>query len=820
MFSQSLSEFTNFASKISSELSLDNLQNEEQKNSGQQGVGVSTGVASHKDEDQSERIKDLENTVADLRESLVSEKESFERCNSELERTKLKLREEIENSISLKQCIEDKEGIIADMTLTASNMQSKNADLQSEVEQLRNALSATCNIPTDGQDTTSLNGVCDTCEGLRTQLESVRQAYASLQHTCSLSEGREATSVLELKEGLAQIQEKGGTEVLTLAEARAEVKSSSEASDFLTKQLAERTQELEVVRSELSTSTAAYAELKEKQITLSGKMKEKIKHFMDKHAQLEEHKRQLMESLKEKDSEVTSLRLKLDAIENNLSDRKALSSELSERYSEVQRDLQRKQEEIDSLLAAQENSVRQLMEKEQEAQNKSKEVEDLRVRLRETMEEVQREAERAQERCDIAERESHAAAERRVTEMACALEENRALLDGERTKVRDLEEQITCMQEKSMEIRSSAQSLEDYKSRAQKALKQANATSATLTNRVSSLENALGEAEEKLKEAENHIMELIEERGSLQQQIKDVSAKLKEEKEMHRTAVELLEQANKDISSEVIRMKDAILAMEEEKARTLAAEKQHTLEVPDDSPRFTLSPRTPPSSTDSDLEKISIRRPTHPNSELRDEVHAVCGSDDEIPDNTRSDSDSMVLISQNDRRGIRKHETGDEDDTVSLSDGPSSNDLFLIKQYKATVKDLHREIAQCHADMEHLRHSLQAEQENKARVVQQLDELNAFHERTKRLLNSPDSAVNIEYLKKCVYRLMITKELSEKKRLYPVISVILKFTPQESTHVTKAIDEEISASTASVVDSTWVSISDMASSSIGGLFRG
>lgn len=70
-----------------------------------------------------------------------------------------------------------------------------------------------------------------------------------------------------------------------------------------------------------------------------------------------------------------------------------------------------------------------------------------------------------------------------------------------------------------------------------------------------------------------------------------------------------------------------------------------------------------------------------------------------------------------------------------------------------------------------------------------LDELAAFHERSKKLLNSEHSSINIEYLKKCVYRLMITRELSEKSRLYPVIIALLNFTPQEKVSLQHVIDE-------------------------------
>ena len=140
-----------------------------------------------------------------------------------------------------------------------------------------------------------------------------------------------------------------------------------------------------------------------------------------------------------------------------------------------------------------------------------------------------------------------------------------------------------------------------------------------------------------------------------------------------------------------------------------------------------------------------------------------------------------------------------------------------------------------------------------SKVIRQLDDLRALHERTRQLSSNPDSAVNIEYLKKCIYRLMVrrpshslkaynglypcfpmpiemsyvvfdmlvprepiravrccthyvtycivwpptllsrqvTRELSEKSRLYPVIGTILKFTPEESRCASQCMEEQV-----------------------------
>lgn len=62
---------------------------------------------------------------------------------------------------------------------------------------------------------------------------------------------------------------------------------------------------------------------------------------------------------------------------------------------------------------------------------------------------------------------------------------------------------------------------------------------------------------------------------------------------------------------------------------------------------------------------------------------------------------------------------------------------------------------------------------------------------------------------------MVTKELSEKRSLYPVISVILKFTPQETANITRSIEDEIAHASG---DGSWSRFSELASNSIGSIF--
>jgi len=68
-----------------------------------------------------------------------------------------------------------------------------------------------------------------------------------------------------------------------------------------------------------------------------------------------------------------------------------------------------------------------------------------------------------------------------------------------------------------------------------------------------------------------------------------------------------------------------------------------------------------------------------------------------------------------------------------------------------------------------------------------VEELLSYLDRTKKSGSDAESAVNMEYLKTCVYRFMASTELSEKKRLYPVISTILRLTTQEKTAIESAM---------------------------------
>jgi hypothetical protein len=100
-------------------------------------------------------------------------------------------------------------------------------------------------------------------------------------------------------------------------------------------------------------------------------------------------------------------------------------------------------------------------------------------------------------------------------------------------------------------------------------------------------------------------------------------------------------------------------------------------------------------------------------------------------------------------------------------------------------------------------------------VKLRLDELRAAVERSKTLQPGPETDLNTEYLKKCIYRYMASTEHSERLRLFPVVSTILKFTPAEVKLISSVLENESnfsseaamsSLSSLAQVSSSWTSM--------------
>ena len=94
---------------------------------------------------------------------------------------------------------------------------------------------------------------------------------------------------------------------------------------------AETQGKIATLQENLRQSEAKYTELKDKFSAFAEKTKAQVKKFIEAQKVSEEEKVLAAQALEARDSEITSLRLKLNSIDNSLSDREALSTELSEK---------------------------------------------------------------------------------------------------------------------------------------------------------------------------------------------------------------------------------------------------------------------------------------------------------------------------------------------------------------------------------------------------------------------------------------------------------------------------------------------------------
>ena len=130
------------------------------------------------------------------------------------------------------------------------------------------------------------------------------------------------------------------------------------------------------------------------------------------------------------------------------------------------------------------------------------------------------------------------------------------------------------------------------------------------------------------------------------------------------------------------------------------------------------------------------------------------------------------------------------DTGVSFKLKPStSGDLYYVNQLNTQIDELRHSLSLKGMEMETCISDLHLAKEEKKKLETRIEELVAYLDRTQKLQEG-DSAVNMEYLKNCIYRFMSTTEVSEKKRLFPVISTILKLTSNEKKQIEIALAVE------------------------------
>ena len=98
--------------------------------------------------------------------------------------------------------------------------------------------------------------------------------------------------------------------------------------------------------------------------------------------------------------------------------------------------------------------------------------------------------------------------------------------------------------------------------------------------------------------------------------------------------------------------------------------------------------------------------------------------------------------------------------------------------------------------------------EEMAALKRRVEELQNFLNRSRKSVDS-EAVTNMEYLKNCVWRFMATTDMSEKKRLWPVISTILNFTSTERAQIDLALQDMEAGATIDITSSITNTVSSL-----------
>lgn len=126
----------------------------------------------------------------------------------------------------------------------------------------------------------------------------------------------------------------------------------------------------------------------------------------------------------------------------------------------------------------------------------------------------------------------------------------------------------------------------------------------------------------------------------------------------------------------------------------------------------------------------------------------------------------------------------------------NSSQLFVVYQLQQQLQSLRNDFISRGQQCDELQRAVDEAEVDKEALRSKNAELNAFLSRIKQQLDrekdteTNKNIINFEYLKNCVYVYMSTTEKSEKRRLTPVIATILKFTDKERESVISLIQSK------------------------------
>mmetsp|Transcript_16322 Transcript_16322/g.15637 ORF Transcript_16322/g.15637 Transcript_16322/m.15637 type:complete len:964 (+) Transcript_16322:207-3098(+) len=577
-------------------------------------------------------------------------------------------------------------------------------------------------------------------------------------------------------------------------------RSLSQASDAMEQEksfLVAAQNEITDLHKELTEKKDANVDLQGKLSVLTDKMKDLVKKYQDNKSKMQileqsggDKTSEIMKNLQNKESEILSLRMKLDNTERGSADQRRLSAELSERYGETQRELSRTKSTIQEHLITIENLQKDLKVQQDFMILHSKENEESKIQIKSS------------------------SIKQEILE----------------TRIRELEEGKDMLENQLKSDDDAARVLEEYKKRAQMALKKANSSLAIVTAELTAMKVVTGEAQGRVVEAEELQIEATNRCVVLEKEMKEIRGVMEgvcSERDKAIGAEKVSSETAGEAMNRIRELNVIIQSQKQElvKGKTnedtsngtstpvrISKELDNNVNIKNNNMNSTTEKNLTVKKDKDDLKNDKLNENENLNKNKQDDVDSSKNIDIDnkfreydskssefIMDRKENTPVTEKTISSAASRRVSTSTLPLESNTENVLEedklragkamkSTSPDQLYYVNELYSQIDELRREVANRGTEVESTRQELINESAMKRKLEGRVEELLAYLDRSKKFQgDGPDSATNTEYLKNCVYRFMATTEHSERKRLAPVISTILKLTSQEKKAIEQAL---------------------------------
>jgi hypothetical protein len=314
--------------------------------------------------------------------------------------------------------------------------------------------------------------------------------------------------------------------------------------------------------------------------------------------------------------------------------------------------------------------------------------------------------------------------------------------------ISQLQQKLILLEQEQHENMKTVKSHEEYKKRAQQALKAANALAAEKAEDVAKLTQQLDDARSDASGCREELINSTTRVDDLEVRGDAMTRKC----ESLEQAVSSLQQEAMDLKQQLNDTKSSLDAEKEAAKKTAVASAAAAAVQIDRAIDLTTTVQSR-TAVNSSSKASRGRAPSDP---------SLTGKP-ESPSQARSNVGSSL--------------------NNSTSNGSADN-LYYVGTLKSELDELRISYSGRGSELESCRRQLQSEKEAVLRLTAQREELISFIDRSKQVdPGNADSIVNMEYLKNCICKFMATVELKEKRQLFPVIATVLKLTESERDFV-------------------------------------